>query len=88
MQPDTPSNLQDLASEQVVQQPIELPVSERTADELPEYVPNAIPIWEWAAQISALVPDEEWEKVPKDLSMRFKYYQGQRSQSEAAENEQ
>ncbi|PZO60427.1 MAG: type I restriction endonuclease subunit R [Phormidesmis priestleyi] len=40
------------------------------------YDPSAIPIWQLAAQISAKVPDEEWAKVPSDLSQRFDYYQG------------
>ncbi|MEB3125059.1 MAG: restriction endonuclease subunit S [Synechococcales bacterium] len=46
-----------------------------------EYDPNAIPIWELAARISAKVPDEEWAKVPSDLSQRFDYYQGLRDDS-------
>jgi type I restriction enzyme, S subunit len=46
-----------------------------------KYDPNAIPIWELAAQISAKVPDEEWAKVPSDLSQRFDYYQGLRDDS-------
>lgn len=41
---------------------------------------DAIPIWELAAQLSAQVPDEEWEKLPTDLSKRFDYYQQQRQQ--------
>jgi len=46
-----------------------------------KYDSNAIPIWELAAQISAKVPDEEWAKVPSDLSQRFDYYQGLRDDS-------
>jgi len=46
-----------------------------------KYDPNAIPIWELAARISAKVPDEEWAKVPSDLSQRFDYYQGLRNDS-------
>ena len=46
-----------------------------------EYDPSAIPIWELAARISAKVPDEEWAKVPSDLSQRFDYYQGLRDDS-------
>lgn len=41
-----------------------------------KYDPSAIPIWQLAAQLSAKVPDEEWAKVPSDLSQRFDYYQG------------
>jgi type I restriction enzyme S subunit len=41
---------------------------------------DATPIWELAAQLSAQVPDEEWEKLPTDLSKRFDYYQQQRHQ--------
>ena len=40
----------------------------------PEYDPTARPIWEIAAEISASVPDEEWEKVPTDLSKNFDHY--------------
>ncbi len=39
---------------------------------------DAPPIWELVAQISAQVPDEEWEKLPTDLARRFDYYQKQR----------
>lgn len=46
-----------------------------------KYDPNAIPIWELVARISAKVPDEEWAKVPSDLSQRFDYYQGLRDDS-------
>jgi type I restriction enzyme, S subunit len=41
------------------------------------YDPDAIPIWELAAQAAAKVPDEEWERLPKDLAKRFDYYQRQ-----------
>ncbi|WGV24179.1 hypothetical protein [Halotia branconii] len=37
--------------------------------------PDALPIWELVAQISAEVPDEEWQKLPTDLARRFDYYQ-------------
>jgi type I restriction enzyme S subunit len=43
--------------------------------------PNATPIWELAAKISAKVPDEEWAKLPPDLSQRFDYYQKLRDDS-------
>jgi type I restriction enzyme, S subunit len=46
-----------------------------------KYDPNAILIWELAARMSAKVPDEEWAKVPSDLSQRFDYYQGLRDDS-------
>ncbi|MGB3294164.1 MAG: hypothetical protein WBB01_14345 [Phormidesmis sp.] len=42
-----------------------------------DYDPNAIPIWELAAQSAAKVPDEEWERLPTDLAKRFDYYQQQ-----------
>jgi hypothetical protein len=45
------------------------------------YDPDALPIWELAARISAKVPDEEWAKVPPDLSQRFDYYQGLKDNS-------
>jgi len=41
---------------------------------------SATSIWELAAQFSAQVPEEEWEKLPTDLSKRFDYYQQQRQQ--------
>lgn len=34
------------------------------------YDPTARPIWDLAAEIAASVPDEEWAKVPTDLSIR------------------
>ncbi|MEQ9482070.1 restriction endonuclease subunit S [Coleofasciculus sp. F4-SAH-05] len=40
--------------------------------------PDAPPIWELVAEISAQVPDEEWEKLPTDLARRFDYYQKQK----------
>ena len=43
-----------------------------------KYDPDAIPIWELVAQISAKVPDEEWKKLPTDLARRFDDYQKQR----------
>jgi hypothetical protein len=44
--------------------------------------PNAIPIWELAAEISAQVPEEEWKKLPSDLARRFDYYQKQRQEKD------
>ena len=32
------------------------------------------PIWERVADISAQVPPEEWEKLPKDLSKNIDHY--------------
>lgn len=45
------------------------------------YDPNAIPIWELAAQITASVPAEEWAKLPPDLAQNFDYYQSLRDDS-------
>ena len=39
---------------------------------------DAPPIWELVAEISAHVPDEEWQKLPHDLARRFDYYQKQK----------
>lgn len=39
--------------------------------------PDAPPIWELVAEISAQVPDEEWKKLPTDLARRFDHYQKQ-----------
>ena len=41
--------------------------------------PDAQPIWELVAEISAQVPDEEWEKLPTDLARNFNQYQRQQS---------
>lgn len=46
------------------------------------YDQNAMPIWELAARISAMVPDEEWKKLPTDLAARFDYYQEQAASEE------
>ena len=43
------------------------------------YDPDEMPIWELAAQLSAMVPDEEWQKVPTDLARNFDYYQQPRN---------
>jgi len=32
------------------------------------------PVWQIAAEITASVPDEEWEKLPTDLSKRVDHY--------------
>jgi hypothetical protein len=40
--------------------------------------PQATPIWELVSQISAQIPDEEWQKLPTDLARRFDNYQQQR----------
>jgi len=55
----------------------------QTVGEVPEigglsFDPDAPPIWELVAEISAQVPDEEWEKLPTDLARRFDYYQQQK----------
>jgi type I restriction enzyme S subunit len=44
--------------------------------------PDAPPIWELVAEISAQVPDEEWKKLPTDLARRFDYYQKQRQEKD------
>lgn len=36
---------------------------------------NVTPVWEKVARISSQVPDEEWEKLPTDLSKKFDDYQ-------------
>ena len=32
-------------------------------------------IWEIAVEIGAKIPESEWEKVPRDLSQNFDFYQ-------------
>lgn len=44
------------------------PAGEKPFDE------TAKPIWEIVAEISASIPDEEWEKVPSDLAKNYKHY--------------
>lgn len=44
--------------------------------------PDAPPIWELIAEISAQVPDEEWKKLPTDLARRFDYYQQQKKRDD------
>lgn len=39
-----------------------------------EYDYSAKPIWEIAEEIGASIPDEEWEKIPKDLAQNFEHY--------------
>lgn len=40
-----------------------------------KFNPKARPIWEIATEISAQIPDSEWEKVPMDLAKNFDKYQ-------------
>lgn len=42
--------------------------------DLESYDPNAKPIWEIAEELAADVPDEEWGKIPSDLSINYKHY--------------
>lgn len=39
-----------------------------------EYDVNARPYWEEVLEIGASVPMEEWEKVPRDLSINLDHY--------------
>ena len=41
-----------------------------------KYDNQARPIWEIAVEIGEKIPDNEWEKVPTDLSKKFDFYQG------------
>jgi len=40
----------------------------------PEFDPTARPIWEVIAELGAAVPEEEWAKVPSDLSKNLDHY--------------
>jgi hypothetical protein len=40
-----------------------------------KYDSGAKPIWEIAVEIGAKIPESEWEKVPRDLSKNFDFYQ-------------
>lgn len=59
----------------------ETPLANKSATNQPAFDPNAIPIWELAAQITASVPAEEWAKLPPDLAQNFDYYQSLRDDS-------
>lgn len=39
-----------------------------------EYDPTVPPIWETVVAIGASVPEEEWDKVPRDLSKNLDHY--------------
>ena len=59
------------------------PIQDDTTRQPPDlsefsFDPDAPPIWELVAEISAQVPDEEWKKLPPDLARRFDYYQKQK----------
>jgi hypothetical protein len=47
---------------------------EEMARPKPEPDPNRPPLWERIAAISARVPMEEWEKLPRDLAKNFDHY--------------
>jgi hypothetical protein len=47
---------------------------EEMARSEPERDPGAPSIWEKIAAISASIPIEEWEKLPKDLAKNFDHY--------------
>jgi hypothetical protein len=42
-------------------------------DEKP-FDPSAPPIWEVISKIGESIPDEEWDKIPSDLSINFEQY--------------
>jgi hypothetical protein len=42
--------------------------------EEPEFDPNAKPFWQVVLEIGASIPEEEWEKVPTDLSINLDHY--------------
>ena len=35
---------------------------------------NSVPIWETIEQLGKAIPNEEWDKVPKDLSANIDHY--------------
>jgi hypothetical protein len=39
-----------------------------------EYDPTVPPIWETVVAIGASIPEEEWDKVPRDLSKNLDHY--------------
>ena len=45
-----------------------------TPFEEPEFDPNAKPVWQVVLEIGASIPEEEWEKVPTDLSINLDHY--------------
>lgn len=50
------------------------PQNEELGFENLEYDPTVPPIWETVVAIGASVPEEEWEKVPRDLSKNLDHY--------------
>jgi GTP-dependent phosphoenolpyruvate carboxykinase len=42
--------------------------------EEPQYDTTVPPVWEIATQIGAEIPQEEWAKVPSDLSKNVDHY--------------
>jgi hypothetical protein len=51
---------------------------DRHEDEPPSseagYASHTRPVWERVVEIGARIPREEWEKVPKDLSINLDHY--------------
>lgn len=75
---DAITNLENLiARKQTPQIQIDMEQQSSTFSKL-TFDPDAPPIWELVAEISAQVPDEEWKKLPTDLARRFDYYQKQK----------
>lgn len=59
-------------SKEAMQQAEEVVQAEKSEDAA--YDPTARPIWELAVEIGAQVPDEEWARVPSDLSKNLDHY--------------
>lgn len=48
-------------------------LEEREVEEKP-FDPNAEPIWSVISAIGASIPEEEWDRVPADLSINLDHY--------------
>lgn len=70
-----------IAKGRVVEAKVQVVGEVPTIGEL-SFDPDAPPIWELVAEISAQVPDEEWKKLPTDLARRFDYYQQQKKRDD------
>jgi hypothetical protein len=64
-----PMSNQDTKATQQLEETIQTETTSDTA-----YDSTARPLWELVVEIGAQVPDEEWAKVPSDLSKNVDHY--------------
>jgi len=61
------------SADEVVEEGLAL-LDEKEAEQHGTADDESIPIWEAIAQISKSVPEEEWAKLPTDLSVNIDHY--------------